>query len=122
MLQSRIDYIFVSAACLVAFDMCANICAGIRSDHSLVDIAEKTVENQRRPGLWRYNNSLHESDPTFIESVKGEISQARAASQPYTVDVPIGVRVEMLLSNIRSISIRRSKAIAFALRKEEKEL
>ena len=120
--QSRLDYIFVSAACQVAFDIRADISTGIKSDHSMVDIVAKCVEKRRGPGLWRYNNSLHESDPTFVKLVRQEIVLAKDMMQPYTAGIPIGVIIEMLLSNIRVISIRRSKTIAFELRKEETEL
>ena len=120
--QSRIDYIFISAAFQLEFDVHSSIAAGIRSDHSVVDIVAVPAGRQRGPGLWRYNNELHESDQIFVESAREEIARARNEVDPYDADASIGVKVEMLLSNIRVLSIRRGKAIAFELRKEETEL
>ena len=119
--QSRLDYIFVSAAFQLAFSIQSNISAGVRSDHSIVDLVAIPANRERGPGLWRYNNELHESDPVFVESVREETLKARNGVAPYTTDTPVGVTVEMLLSNIRVLSIRRSKIITFNLRKEESD-
>ena len=120
--QSRLDFIFVNAAFQLAFNIESKISAGVRSDHSAVDIVATPANRQRGPGLWRYNNELHVNDSIFIESVREETLKARNGVAPYSTDTPIGVTVEMLLSNIRVLSIRRCKNIAFNLRKEECEL
>ena len=111
----------ISAACLVEFEFPTKISAGIRSDYSVVDAVGKASNKRRRHGLWRYNNQLHESDSVFVELVREKIGMARSASQPYTADISISVRVEMLLSHMRVICIQRGKTIAYELRKEERE-
>ena len=117
--QSRLDYIFVTANFSLEFEITVEIAAGIRSDHSVVEVKAVARGIQRGPGLWRYNNELHESDQIFVDAVREEIARARNRDNPYTVDTRIGVKVEMLLSNIRVISMRRGKAIALQLREEE---
>lgn len=119
--QSRLDYIFVSAAFQLTFDISCEISAGVRSDHSVVDFVAVSTGRQRGPGLWRYNNELHETDYTFVELVRTEIARAKDGLDPYDAQCSLGVKVEMLLSRIRVLSIRRSKEIAFKLRQEESE-
>ena len=117
--QSRLDYIFVTANFRLEFEISAEISAGIRSDHSVVEVKAVPRGIRRGPGLWKYNNELHESDQIFVDAVRAEIAKVQNGELPYTADARIGVKVEMLLSNIRVISMRRGKAIAFQLREEE---
>ena len=120
--QSRIDYFFVSEAFSLNYETKAQITAGIRSDHSVVEMKALPAGRERGAGMWRYNNQLHLSDSAFVDAVKNKISSALIGEGQFNADVAIGVRVEMLLSEIRVICIRRSKAIAYETRKEEAEL
>ena len=91
---------------------------GILSDHNFVAITFLLSTERRGAGLWRFNNSLL-NDTEFIESVMLEIENATNALAPYNENVPKGVKVDLLLSNIRAIAIKRSKKLARELRLAE---
>ena len=123
MSQSRIDYVFINEAMRQNFNIDVNIALGISSDHSAVLMVAVPKGKERGPGVWKYNNSLHECDNEFITLVRSEISRfSRGGRYNATPMVNIGVRLEMLFSAIRQISIRRGKARALVARKEEIEL
>ena len=91
------------------------------SDHSFVSLTFHLALESRGPGLWRFNNTLL-NDNEFIESAKLEIQKAKKSSDPYSNDITKGVKIELLLSNIRVHAIKRSKKIAFEKRLAEKDL
>ena len=119
--QSRIDYIFVSELLSCNYEIKAAIQAGIRSDHSVITITAESANRQRGPGLYRFNNELL-SDTEFVELSKKEIQNALNEVGKYEGDVNTGVKLEMLLSSIRSIAIMRSKRLAREMREEEDNL
>ena len=106
--QSRIDLMLISSAILHNNIVKTKIEAGVLSDHSFVTLKFNLPLEPRGPGLWRFNNSLLE-DSEFIALTKAEISKAKRALGPYNGDVSKGVKVEMLLSNIRVSAVKRSK-------------
>ena len=119
--QSRIDYIFVNEAFRRSHQINSNISAGILTDHSAVSIKAVNIAVQRGPGLWKYNNDLHESDKEFRDFVKTEIIRFKRGDK-YKSSEPIGLRMELLLSSVREMSIRRGKQIAYDKKKEERNL
>ena len=119
--QSRIDYIFVSEILSCNYEIQSAIQAGIRSDHSIITVTAESAQRQRGPGLYRFNNELL-SDTEFVTLSKNEIQNALNEVGKYEGDVIIGVKLDMLLSSIRSIAIRRSKLLAREMRKEEENL
>ena len=119
--QSRIDMIFISSDILNNNVVKTKIDAGVLSDHNFVTLKFCLSTDPRGPGLWRFNNSLL-NDSDFVDFVKHEINKADNAFDPYVDDVSKGVKVEMLLSNIRVLAIRRSKKIAHDLRLTESSL
>ncbi|MEM9400774.1 MAG: hypothetical protein AAF984_11250 [Verrucomicrobiota bacterium] len=120
-MQSRIDYIFITEAMRQSFNVNVNNAPGILSDDSAVIMDAVCKTRDRGPGVWKYNNSLHEGDNEFRSLIRTEISRFRRWGR-YNTMVSIGVRVEMLLSAIRQISIRRGKDRASELRREEIDL
>ena len=119
--QSRIDYICVSRSLIVNNVTETRIDAGVLSDHSFVYL-DIQIGNQRRgPGIWRYNNALLE-DPDHANDIRSEIEKALHNRGVYTGVTSKGLKIEMLLSNIRVLTIRHSKKLARESRKEENEL
>ena len=119
--QSRIDYVFASETVFCNFEVRSFIEAGIESDHSISAITVTSRNRRRGPGLYRFNNELL-ADSEFVELTKQEIWQAEKREGLYSGDIDDGVRMELLLSNIRVVSIRRSKHIAAEMREEEHRL
>ena len=113
--QSRIDYAFISEAWMSNEVVKTKIEAGIQSDHNFVYL-EVTLSNEARgPGTWRFNNSLL-NDTDFVEATISEINKASNCIEVYAGDIPKGTRVELMLSNIRVIAVKRGKILARELR------
>ena len=114
--QSRIDYIFISQH-LIENHMVksADISPGILSDHSVVTLTTLLVVHEKGPGLWRFNNLLLE-DTEFVLNAKKEMEQACEAAGTYESVNDLGLRLEVMSGQVRSIAIRRSKTIARAKR------
>jgi len=77
LVQSRIDYFFVS---LGIADLVGNtdILHGICSDHSLINMSLKSKSNDRRGrGFWKFNASLLK-DPLFPELIRTCINEEKA--------------------------------------------
>ena len=119
--QSRLDYVFISETICCNFEVQTLIEAGVRSDHSVIAITANSTQRRRGPGLYRFNNELL-ADTEFVELTKREITLANNNEGIYNGDEDIGVKLEMLLSSIRVICIRRSKNIARETKKEEHRL
>lgn len=118
--QSRIDYVFISETLSLNYKVACNIVPGVKSDHSMVEMTVRRSERKRGPGIWRFNNELLD-DPEFVESVKSEIAKAdNRLEQYHEVNRP-GLLIEMLLSSIRVIAIRRSKVLAREVRVDEQQ-
>lgn len=119
--QSRIDFIFSSRSLLRNNKFKAKIDTGILTDHSFV-VLDITVGNDRRgPGIWRFNNTLL-GDELYADAVKKEICAAKCKNGIYTGINHKGLLIDFLLSNIRVVTIKRSKTIAFEGRKKENQL
>ena len=112
--QSRIDYMIVSRH-LVENHMVTgvDIQSGVLSDHSVVTLAAKLVLSRKGPGLWRFNNMLLE-DSEFVSEVTKEINQACREQGKYESICDLGLRLEVLSGQARSIAVRRSKVMAKA--------
>ena len=119
--QSRIDFIFTSGNILHNNLVHSKIEAGILSDHSLVVTCVDISNDRRGPGIWRYNNRLL-CDADHINNVRREIRAAKNHIDVYRDVNDKGILVELMLSNIRVLTIKRTKKLAFELRKEENEL
>ena len=119
--QSRIDYIFLSSRMLQYNEISTKIETGLMSDHSVVAVDIELSNEPRGPGTWVYNNSLID-DREHVNEVRAEIREAKLSRGMYEGDYSKGVKIDLLLSNIRVLTIRRSKDIARKLRREENTL
>ena len=116
--QSRIDYVFASEHIISNHSMTrVEIKAGIQSDHSLVNAEFKIFTGNKGPGLFRFRNDLLQDDD-FVESVRSEIQKAINGQDIYDKVEDCGLKLEMALSKIRVLSIKRSKIIAAQTRAE----
>ena len=119
--QSRIDYTFISDVLLNNDVVKTKIDAGVLSDHSFVSIEVQLSAHIRGPGTWRFNNTLLD-DTEFTSTVREEIRKAKQFTDEYLGIQSKGLHVELMLSKIRVIAIRRSKQVAFEIRRVENEL
>ena len=119
--QSRIDYVFISQNCIANNMAETRIETGILSDHNFVFIDIQVGNEGRGPGIWRYNNALL-SDPDHINAIREEIEDAVHNRGVYSAVTSMGLKLEMLLSNIRVLTIKHSKNLAREIRKEENRL
>ena len=119
--QSRIDYMFVSEHLMQNHVVRTSIDAGIMSDHSIITIDMQFSSAPRGPGLWMYNNTLLENE-SHVNEVKAEIKKAQSCLGIYQGNLDKGVKLEMLLSSIRVLAIRKGKQLAYERRREEQEL
>ena len=118
--QSRIDYIFLSRSPIANNMTETRIDTGILSDHCFVFLDIQLGNDRRGPGIWRYNTLLEHLD--HVSDVRTKIQQAVDDRGVYAGVTNKGLRIEMLLSNIRVLTMRHSKILAGENRKEEKEL
>ena len=95
--------------------------AGVLSDHNFVFVGIRYSSEVRGPGLWRFNNTLLE-DFEFIGGARTEIQEARNHIGIYEVNMSKGLHVELLLSKLREIAIKRGKQIASEMRINENNL
>ena len=119
--QSRIDYFLTSINLLTNNVTETRIDTGILSDHNFVVIDIQISNERRGPGTWRYNNSLL-NDISHVNTVRAEIANANNNREVYSGVISKGVKIEMLLSNIRVLTTQRSKRLARELRREENQL
>ena len=120
--QSRIDYIFMSDT-LVQHSVVnrSSIEPSIHSDHNIVSIQMRLTSSDHGPGLWRFNNSLL-LDEEFVNDARGEINKAVLGCDIYSQTSDLGLKLEMLTSQIRTVCIFRSKKKAADRRAEENDL
>ena len=69
------------------------------------------------PGLFRFRNDLLQ-DEVFIKSVRDEIKKAVEGDEVYNDVIDWGLKLEMILSQVRVNSIKRSKQITNKKREE----
>ena len=119
--HSRIDYIFMSTILINNEELKTKIESGILSDHNFVKLEVSFSAEKCGPGIWQFNNNLLE-DFEFFNSVRTEIQVAADSRGVYSEEISRGLKVEMLLANIRVIAMKRSREIARDLRRTENEL
>ena len=104
--QSRIDYVFASSSMISNHVLNRiEIRPGVQSDHSLVIFELKMFGSDKGRGLYRFDNRLLE-DPTFVQTTRHEIMRASAERGVYANAPDLGLRLEMLTSEIRVLSIK----------------
>ncbi len=102
--QSRIDYFFVSS-CLTSMVTNVEIKPGIRTDHSLIKLticSEKV--NQRGKGFWKFNNSLL-ADSKYIDLVRDCIKETLSNHSDLSDG---GLMWDLVKCKIRGLSISYS--------------
>ena len=119
--QSRIDYVFLSSAMINNDVVKTKIESGILSDHSFVQAEIRLSAEKLGTGIWRFNNNLLE-DFEFINLTRAEIRRAVEGSDIYAGEISRGLKVEMLLANIRAIAMKRGKKLAQSVRGAENDL
>ena len=75
------------------------------SDHSFVNIELTIYGNDRGRGLFRFDNELL-NDSEFVDCARDEIKKAKMGEGIYRDASEIGIKIEMLTSEIRVHSIR----------------
>ena len=116
--QSRLDLWLISETLIESVTEC-KIIPSIAPDHSAVAITLKPeVENQRGPGLWKFNSKLL-NDENFIESMKNCIQKAET-SYNYVNDAR--TKWELIKCDIRSFAIKYSKIQKRKTKDKEKDL
>ena len=107
--QSRIDYIFASANLINNYILKRiEIQLSVLSDHSILNLEISVHTSDKGPGLWRFNNSLLE-DEMFVRGARLEIEKAKHNQDVYADAKDLGLKIEMLTSNIRVQGIRITK-------------
>ena len=103
--QSRFDLWLISETLIESVSEC-KIVPSITPDHSAVAITLKPgVENQRGPGLWKFNSKLL-NDEKFLESMKNCIKEAEIFYD-YVNDAR--TKWELIKCDVRSYAIKYSK-------------
>ena len=84
--MGRLDFFLVSET-LVNFSCDEAICAGYRTDHSLISIALKFVNTPKANTFWKFNNSLL-NNPNFIVEIKNVIDATKRqyCASPYNIE------------------------------------
>lgn len=120
--QSRIDYVFVSDYLIRnhVLDF-IQIKPGIQSDHSMVSMELTVFGTEKGRGLFRFDNRLLE-DADFVHGVRQEIRKADEAEGIYADIVCLGLKLEMLTSEIRVKSIKLGKFKARERREQHSSL
>ena len=116
--QSRIDYIFVSKNLINNHLLrVIEIKPGIHSDHSLVNMEITLFSTDKGPGLFRFRSDLLQDD-SFTKAVREEIQKAIRGDDIYHDVTDWRLKLEMVLSQVRVCSLKRSKEIARQKREE----
>lgn len=119
--QSRIDYIFGGRRIISNHVVNrSEIKPSILSDHSIVTAEIVIFASNKGPGLFRFRNDLLQ-DSKFIHLAKLEMQKATTGEEVYCGISDWGLKLELLSSNIRVISIRRWKEIGKERRKENEK-
>jgi exonuclease III len=115
--QGRIDYILVSENLTNIIEK-LDIKSGYRSDHSVVVSDLRFNSFERGRGLWKFNcNLLH--DKTYVDKVKQKIKDFdQQYLQDTAMDIDCSSMLEILLMEIRGMTISYS---SFKKREKDKE-
>ena len=104
--QSRIDYIMVNEGLLQSNILkCIEIRPSICSDHSLVNLELIVHTCDKGRGLFRFDNTLLDDDD-FVAFSRLEITKANNKEGVYEGVDDVGLRIEILTSEIRVKSIK----------------
>jgi hypothetical protein len=105
--QGRIDYILISENLTNIIEN-VDIKSGYRSDHSVVVTDFRFNSFERGRGLWKFNsNLLH--DKTYIDKVKQNIQDFdKQYSHDTATDIDHSSMLEILLMEIRGMTISYS--------------
>ena len=104
--QSRIDYVLVGESLLRSNVLkCIEIKAGICSDHCMVNFELVVHNSDKGRGLFKFDNILLE-DIEFVEYLCAEIEKAKIGEGIYQDVNDIGLKIEMLTSEIRVKNIK----------------
>ena len=120
--QSRIDFFFISSSTLRSQGISKiEIRPGHKSDHNML-VLEMNIQNQQRgPGVWRFNNNLLANEEFLCKAVE-EIGRAKKGEGIYANIQDTGLIIEILLAELRAASITIGKRIAKNKCREEKQL
>ena len=114
---SRLDYWFITDHLSNRVN-CADILPSILSDHSIIKLSLRNIQNNiRGPGVWKFNTLLLK-DPEYINVVKHVI---RNSEQMHDNENK-GLLSEMIKMDIRTASISYSKNKKYNKHKVEREL
>ena len=115
---SRIDYVFVSQSMVTSSVIRrVEIKPCISSDHSLVNLQMCIYSDEKGRGLFRFDNHLLDDDD-FVQTARQEILKVSEGQGIYEGVDNLGLKIEMLLSEIRVLSIKLSKHKAIERREE----
>jgi len=118
LIQSRLDYFFISLNLMQNIENC-DIKPSIKTDHSMLILRMTLHKNtQRGPGFWKFNSSLLK-DIVYIDYMKEIISQLK---DDYIHLDNKGLKWDYIKSEIRQRTITYSKTQARILRDYEDEL
>ena len=121
--QARLDYFIISESLLDITDSC-KINPGYRSDHSIIEINLVINHFHRGPGIWKFNCELLKS-PEYINIINRAIMEFRLkyALPVYNIEyikhasdlelqfsVADDILLEMLILNLRDVTIKYSKS------------
>ena len=116
--QSRIDYIFISKYLINNHVLRrTEIKPGVLSDHNIVSMEMNIFADDKGPGLFRFRRDLLQDD-IFISAVRAEIIQLKQEEGIYNDVKDWGLKLELLLSEVRVISIKRGKELAIQRRED----
>ena len=105
LIQSRLDYFFISQSLLQSVKYC-EIKPSIKTDHSLLSLTlSVNCNNKRGPGLWKFNASLLK-DEIYIDYIKEIIAQLKNDLKDMTNK---GLKWDFIKSEIRQRTITYSK-------------
>ena len=103
----RLDFFLVSQ-CLMCSVTSANISAGYKTDHSLIDIKIALHSNLRGPGYWKLNTSFL-TDIDYVTQIRSVIKKTHEEYQDDDT-VSKGLLWEMMKLKIREQSIKYATA------------
>ena len=133
--QARLDFFLISDN-LYSFVLNSNIHCGYRTDHSIIILKFKFIENENHSTYWKFNNSLLKNK-TYITTIKQVISDVKKqyAASVYNLDaiddIPISeitfkikdqLFLEVLLMEIRGKTISYSSYLKKVNSRLEKQL
>ena len=118
-ISCRLDFFLVSQSLMCSVTS-ANISAGYKTDHSLIDIRIALHSNPRGPGFWKLNTSfLTEID--YVNRIRDVIKKTHEEYQ-YDDTVNRALLWEMMKLKIREQSIKYATAKKAKMSRREEEL